>query len=85
LRVGESATGAPYSWTQIASQLNNASSVFALNIDGAANRLISAVCKVEGGAPSSLCSQSLIQPLSHTRATPSDGSQPLVSTLEQKY
>ena len=58
---------APYNWTQIAPQLNNASSPYAQNIDGAANRLISAICKVDGGAPASVCSQSLVQTLSYTR------------------
>jgi len=79
LRVGNTATGAPYNWTQIASQLNNASSIPAINIDGAANRLISAICKIDGGAPTSVCSQSAAQTLSYTRTPPSGGSQPLVS------
>jgi len=79
LRVGNTATGAPYNWTQIASQLNNASSIPAINIDGAANRLISAICKVDGGAPTSVCSQTAAQTLSYTRTSPSGGSQLLVS------
>ena len=79
LRVGNSATGAPYNWTQIASQLNNASSIPAINVDGAANRLISAICKIDGGAPTSVCSQGAAQTLSYTRTPPSGGSQPLVS------
>jgi hypothetical protein len=79
LRVGGSPTGAPYNWTSIASQLNNASSVFAQNIDGAANRIISAVCKIDGNAPSSVCSQGLAQTLSYIRAPPSGASQLLVS------
>ena len=79
LRVGNSETGAPYNWTQIASQLNNASSIPAINIDGAANRLISAICKVDGNAPSSVCSQSFAQTLSYTRTPPSVGSQLLVA------
>jgi thiol-disulfide isomerase/thioredoxin len=79
LRVGESETAAPYNWTQIAPQLNNASSVFAQYIDGAANRIISAICKVDGGSPSSVCSQGAAQTLSYTRTPPSGGSQLLVS------
>ena len=45
-------------WTQIASQLNNASAPVAKAIDGEANTLITAICKVDGGKPTSLCSQS---------------------------
>jgi thiol-disulfide isomerase/thioredoxin len=45
-------------WTQIASQLNDPSSGVAQRIDGAANYLISAICKATGGAPASVCSQS---------------------------
>jgi thiol-disulfide isomerase/thioredoxin len=79
LRVGNTETGAPYNWTQIASQLNNATSIPAINIDGAANGLISAICKVDGNAPSSVCSQSAAQTLSYTRMPPSGSSQALVS------
>jgi hypothetical protein len=78
LRVGGLSTGAPYNWTQIAPQLNNASSPFATNIDGTANRIISAICKIDGGAPVSVCSESLAQTLNYTRTIPS-GSQLLVS------
>lgn len=79
LRVGNSGTAAAYNWTQISSQLNNASSIPAINIDGAANRLISAICKIDGGAPSSVCSQSAAQTLSYTRTPSSASSQLLVS------
>jgi hypothetical protein len=79
LRVGSSAAGAPYNWTTIASQLNNSSSIFAQNIDGAANRIISAVCKIDGNAPTSVCSQDLIQTLSYVRTPPSGTYQLLVS------
>jgi hypothetical protein len=44
-------------WTQIAPQLNNPSSNVAILIDGTANTLITAICKIDGGAPSSVCSQ----------------------------
>jgi thiol-disulfide isomerase/thioredoxin len=79
LRVGGLASGSPYNWTEIAPQLNNASSVFAQNVDGAANRIISAICKVDGNAPTSVCSQSLAQTLSYIRTPLSGGSQPSVS------
>jgi uncharacterized protein DUF929 len=45
-------------WTQIASQLNDPSSTTAKLIDGAANSLISAICRVDGGQPAAVCSQS---------------------------
>jgi thiol-disulfide isomerase/thioredoxin len=79
LRVGGIATAAPLNWTQVAPQLNNASSSIALNVDGAANKIISAICKIDGGAPSSVCSQGLAQTLSYARAPPSGGSQLIVS------
>jgi thiol-disulfide isomerase/thioredoxin len=79
LRAGNTATGAPYDWTQIASQLDNASSIFALNIDGAANHLISAICKIDGGAPSSVCSQSFAQTVSYFKPSNPSGSQLLAS------
>ena len=44
-------------WTQIGSQLDNPGSSIAQAVDGAANNLIGAICKVDGSAPSSLCSQ----------------------------
>jgi hypothetical protein len=49
-----------------------------LNVDGAANLLISAICKIDGGAPTSVCSQGAAQTLSYIR-TPPSVSQPLVS------
>ena len=45
-------------WTQIASQLNDPSSPIAQRIDGAANYLITAICKVTGESPSAVCVQS---------------------------
>lgn len=48
-------------WTQIGSQLNNPNSAIAKSIDGAANTLISAICKIDGGQPSSVCAQSYAQ------------------------
>jgi hypothetical protein len=55
-------------WTQVASQLNNPSSSVAKGIDGEANTLISVFCKVDGGKPSSLCTQSFAR---LTSASPS--------------
>jgi thiol-disulfide isomerase/thioredoxin len=79
-------TGAQYlptplqnaNWTQIASQVNNPTSPIALSIDGAANHLISAICKIDGGAPSSICSQSFAQVVSYVRTPASGGSQQLL-------
>lgn len=45
-------------WMQVASQLNTPSSPVAQAIDGAANTLITAVCKVDGEQPASVCGQS---------------------------
>jgi hypothetical protein len=45
-------------WTQIGSQLNDPNSAVAKAVDGAANYLITAICKVDGGNPSTVCSQS---------------------------
>jgi len=45
-------------WTQVSSQLNDPSSTVAKDIDGAANTLIAAVCKADGGQPASICGQS---------------------------
>jgi thiol-disulfide isomerase/thioredoxin len=84
LRTGQNPSGAPYNWTQIAPQLNTASSVFAQNIDGTANRIISAICKVDGGSPASICTQSFADlALSYTRTSPSGGSQLQVSDAVQ--
>ena len=46
------------SWTQIASQLDSPTGGVAKSIDGAANVLTTALCKIDGGQPSSVCSQS---------------------------
>ena len=45
-------------WTQITSVLDNPTSPTAQLIDGAANTLITAICKVDGGQPGSVCTQS---------------------------
>jgi hypothetical protein len=46
------------SWSQIGSQLDIPSSAVAKSIDGAANTLITALCKIDQGQPASICSQS---------------------------
>jgi len=74
-------TAAPYNWTQIAAQLDNSSSVIAQNVDGTANRLISAICKIDGDKPSSVCSQSFAQVLSYVRNSPSGGPQLMISDV----
>ena len=45
-------------WTQIASQLDNPQSTVAKALDGAANTMITAICNIDGGNPSSVCGQS---------------------------
>jgi len=79
LRPGGSATAAAYNWTQISAQLDNSSSVLAQNIDGTANRIISAICKIDGGKPASVCSQSFAQVLGYVKYPPSGGPQLQVS------
>jgi hypothetical protein len=58
--------GADGNWTLIASQVNTPSSTYATYIDGAANRLISAICKVDGSQPTGVCGQTLADTLSYT-------------------
>ena len=48
-------------WTQIGIQLDSPSSTVAQRIDGAADTLISAICKIDNGQPNSVCSQSYAQ------------------------
>jgi len=83
LRAANAATGAPYDSSQIASQLNNANSTFAQSIDAAANRLISAICKIDGGSPTSVCSQPFAETLNYVRGSPSSGSWDLLSNSRQ--
>lgn len=49
-------------WTQIGSQLNIPSSSVAQGVDGAANTIIKAICQVDGGNPSSICSVTMEPP-----------------------
>ena len=53
---------ASLNWTQIGSQLNTPSSAIAQAIDGAANTIIKAICQVDGGKPSGLCSTIMAPP-----------------------
>jgi thiol-disulfide isomerase/thioredoxin len=45
-------------WDQVASQLNNASNNYAINIDGSANSIIKDICAVDGNNPGVICDQS---------------------------
>ena len=58
-------------WTQIGSALNNPSSSIAKEIDGAANYLITDFCKIDGGAPSTVCGQSFANVSFSPLSTPS--------------
>lgn len=73
------ATFANANWTQIASQLDSPSSNFAMKIDGAANRLIAAICKVDGNLPATVCSQPLAHTLGYLRNHRANGLQPLIA------
>ena len=47
-------------WAQVASQLKDPSSTVAQNVDGEANYLTAAICKMTNNTPSSVCSASSI-------------------------
>jgi thiol-disulfide isomerase/thioredoxin len=79
LRVGQSPTAAPYNWTQISAQLDNSTGVIAQNADGTANRLVSAICKIDGGQPSIVCSEGFAQVLGYLRNSSSGSQQLLIS------
>jgi len=64
LRTGGVSTGSPYSWAFIASELDASNSTIAQNIDGAANRLISAICNLTSDQPQGICSQGFAKSLS---------------------
>jgi len=56
-------------WTTIGSLLNDHTTAVAQAVDGAANYLISAICSVDGGNPTSVCSHTVTQaPISSTNA-----------------
>lgn len=71
LRTGGIASGASYGWDAVASQLDKSNSTLAQNIDGAANRLISAICNLTGGLPSDVCTSSFAMTLSYIHASSS--------------
>lgn len=48
-------------WTQIGSQLDSSGTTIAQHVDGAADQIISAICKVDNGKPSGICSQQYAQ------------------------
>jgi len=59
-------------WTQVATQLNNPNSNTARLIDSAADSLITAICKADGGQPGSVCSQPYAtESLAYAQAAPS--------------
>ncbi|HUI00538.1 MAG TPA: DUF929 family protein [Nitrososphaerales archaeon] len=76
LRSGGSATGAPYEWSTVASQLNTPGSTIAQNVDGSANRLIRALCVLTGQQPMSVCSQSFARTMAYAAGTPPVASAP---------
>jgi thiol-disulfide isomerase/thioredoxin len=48
-------------WSQVASAMQNPSSTVAKDIDGAANILTAALCKVTGGQPAGVCTSAGVQ------------------------
>jgi hypothetical protein len=71
-------------WTQIGSQLNNPQSSTAKLIDGAANQLIAAICKIDGNSPASVCSQPFAQNVSFSNANAVSYSQLLIAGATQE-
>jgi hypothetical protein len=61
-------------WTQIGSQLNNASSPIAQDIDGAANGVISAICSITNQAPASVCGENYLKSIPLAYTLPNTGS-----------
>ena len=60
------------SWSAITTQLNSPSSNVAMNLDGAANYLITAICKIDGDQPSTVCNQPYADlPLAYLANAPS--------------
>ena len=65
-------------WTQVAPLLNTASNPTAQLIDGATNTLVTAICKVDGGLPATVCTQSYATvTLAYTTASGGAGQQSL--------
>ena len=61
-------------WTKVASQLNDPSSLVAQGIDGTANSLITAICKIDGAQPASVSAQPYATiPLAYTTGNTAGG------------
>jgi hypothetical protein len=69
-------------WSAIAPMLNTPSSPVAQNVDAAANRLITTICKLTSNQPSSVCSEAYAQVTSFD-ATPTGPAQLAVTDVEQ--
>jgi hypothetical protein len=50
-------------WAQVATDMHNPSSKVAQAIDGTANYITAAICKMTGNSPASVCSSSAVTPL----------------------
>ncbi len=69
-------------WTTVASQLDTPSSQVAQQVDGAANSLIAAICKVDGGQPATVCTQSYASATFAQRSySPVQSSQQILSMI----
>jgi Domain of unknown function (DUF929) len=60
-------------WTQIGSQLNNASSPVAKVIDGSANTFIASICSITNQQPSSVCGMKYLSTITVGYAPPTSG------------
>jgi Domain of unknown function (DUF929) len=70
-------------WTKIAPQLNDPQSAVAQGIDGTANSLITAICKIDGAQPSSVCTQQYATiTLAYTTGGATSGSTVVQTNLE---
>jgi hypothetical protein len=70
-------------WSQIASQLNNPGSTVARVVDGAANTMISAICKMDGGSPATVCGQSFAKLLSYQQSSVSSSNLSFYNVVTQ--
>jgi hypothetical protein len=69
-----------YNWTKIITSLNDPNSAIAQQIDGAANKLVTTMCKIDGGFPASVCTQSYAT-ISLSYTTAASGPAPASSLL----
>jgi uncharacterized protein DUF929 len=65
-------------WSQIAPMLNTPTSQVAGNVDGAANRMISIICKLTSNLPANVCSQTYAQVVSYVKTPGGTGQLALV-------